>query len=321
MTSTQPVALLTTETFARIHAARFEALLGVGRGLDLHVLTGRDGDAIDGEAAFLSPDEYPDTPANLFRTALKAPSLRWFHTMSAGVDHPAFGALRERGVRLSTSSGAAAVPIAHAVFMHLLALTRRLPRMIANRATAKWDRLPGVDLTGTTVVIAGMGPIGTEAARLAGAFGMRAIGLRRTVRGDEPCETWTLDRWPEALALADHLVLALPLTSATRHILDAGSLAVLKAGATVVNVGRGELIDEPALIESLRSGHLGGAGLDVTAIEPLPSDSPLWTMENVLLTPHNSSAVPSTNGAVTEFFFDNLRRYLRNELLRNEVTG
>ena len=314
-----PVSLMVTTTVAQAHRHRFDAVSNLGRGLELRVLDGSETSPPDAEAAFFSPDEFPDAPARLMVAALKAPSLAWFHTLSAGVDHPVFGSLIARGVRLTTSSGSSAVPIAQAVFMHLLALTRQLPLMLRNRSTATWDRVGGTDLAGGTVVIAGMGPIGVETAKLAAAFGMRAIGLRRTVNGTEPCETWTLARWHEALALADYLVLALPLSSETRHLLDSGSIATLRKGAMVVNVGRGELVDEPALISALQNGHLAGAGLDVTTTEPLPPDSPLWSMENVILTPHNSSAVPSTETAVVDIFFDNLGRYLRGDALRNEV--
>ncbi len=319
MSDKAPVSLLLSEKFVDQFRAKLDPLMNVGRGLDLRVLTGRGSDPTDGEAAFLSPDEFPDAPAGLFRTALKAPALKWFHTLSAGTDHPAFGALVDRGVRLTTSSGAAAVPIAQAVFMQLLALTRGLPTMLRNQSDRTWDRIHGTDLANHTLTIAGMGPIGIEVAQLAAAFGMRAVGLRRTVSGTEPCQTWTLDRWHEALAIADFVVLALPLTAETRLLLDAEAISHMRHGAIVVNVGRGELIDEPAMISALRTGQIGAAGLDVTTVEPLPVDSPLWTMGNVIITPHNSAAIPSTNAAVAEIFFDNLGRYLRGEPLRNEV--
>ncbi len=319
MSDTAPVSIFLSEKFVDQHRSQLDPLMHTGRGLELRVLTGRETDPGDAEAAFLSPDEFPDAPAGLFRSALKAPSLKWFHTLSAGTDHPAFGALVDRGVRLTTSSGAAAVPIAQAVFMQLLALTRGLPTMLRNQADRTWDRVHGIDLANHTVAIAGMGPIGIEVARLAAAFGMRPIGLRRSVSGTEPCQTWTLDRWHEALAIADFVVLALPLTPETRLILDADAISHMRHGAIVVNVGRGELIDEPAMVEALATGQIGAAGLDVTTVEPLPGDSPLWTMGNVIITPHNSAAIPSTNAAVVEIFFDNLRRYLDGDPLRNEV--
>ena len=313
------MSIFLSEAFVEQFRTRLDSMTSFRRELVVRILTGSEDDPSDAEAAFLSPDEFPDAPAQLFRAALGAPSLRWFHTLSAGVDHPAFRSLVDRGVRLTTSSGAAGVPIAQAVFMQLLALTRRLPDMIRNQSDRNWERFHGTDLVGRTVVIAGMGPIGIEVARLASAFGMRAIGLRRNVVGTEPCETWTLDRWTDALAIADFVVLALPLTPQTKNLLGADAIGRLRPGATIVNVGRGELIDEPALIRALQSGRVAAAGLDVTMVEPLPTDSPLWTMKNVIITPHNSAAVPSTSAAVVEIFFDNLGRYLRSEPLRNEV--
>lgn len=319
MNGTAPVSILLSETFVDQFRSRLDEMRTVGRGLEVLVLHGSETDPIDGEATYLSPDEYPNTPAQVFRTALGAPSLKWFQTFSAGTDHPAFGALVERGVRLTTSSGAAAVPIAQAVFMNLLALTRNLPTMLRNQADKNWHRVHGIDLAGRTVAIAGMGPIGIEVAKLANAFGMQPIGLRRSVTGEEPCETWTLDRWHEALGASDFVVLALPLTRETRMLLDAEAIGRMRPGAILVNVGRGELIDEPELIRALTTGQIGAAALDVATVEPLPVDSPLWAMENVIITPHNSAAIPSNHGAAVEIFFDNLGRYLRSETLRNEV--
>jgi phosphoglycerate dehydrogenase-like enzyme len=148
---------------------------------------------------------------------------------------------------------------------------------------------------------------------------MRAIGVRRTPRGDEPCETWPLGRLDELLALADAVVLALPLADETRHLLDARRLALMKRGAWLVNVGRGALVDEPALVEALRNGRLGGAGLDVFEVEPLPPESPLWSLPNVLVTPHNSGDAPGNLERASEIFLDNLARFVRGEPLRNEV--
>jgi phosphoglycerate dehydrogenase-like enzyme len=138
------------------------------------------------------------------------------------------------------------------------------------------------------------------------------------VLGDEPCETWTLDRLPELAATADVLAVALPLTDDTRGIVSAAVIAAMKPGAVFVNVGRGDLVDEPALIEALRSGRLGGAGLDVFATEPLPADSPIWDLPNVIVTPHSSAHTPASGENAAEIFFANLARYARGESLHNE---
>ncbi|MCX5739031.1 MAG: D-2-hydroxyacid dehydrogenase, partial [Proteobacteria bacterium] len=142
---------------------------------------------------------------------------------------------------------------------------------------------------------------------------------RRTPRGDEPCETWPMARLDELLAQVDGLVLALPLSEDTKQVLDARRLALMKRGAWLVNVGRGGLVDEAALISALQSGQLGGAGLDVFEVEPLPPESPLWSMPNVIVTPHNSGDSPANLHRATAIFLDNLGRYVRGEALCNEV--
>ena len=167
--------------------------------------------------------------------------------------------------------------------------------------------------------IIGLGSIGTEVARLAEQFGMRVIGVRRTPNGDEPCETWPTSRLHELLPMVDVLVLTAPLTADTLGMIGARELALLPTGAHVVNVGRGQVIDEPALAAGLASGHLGGAALDVFVVEPLPTESPLWDLPNVIITPHSAGGTPLATVRAAEIFADNLGRYVRGEPLRNEV--
>jgi phosphoglycerate dehydrogenase-like enzyme len=138
------------------------------------------------------------------------------------------------------------------------------------------------------------------------------------VLGDEPCETWTLDRLPELAAAVDVLAVALPLTDDTRGIVSADVIAGMRPGAVFVNVGRGELVDEPALAAALRGGHLGGAGLDVFATEPLPADSPLWDLPNVIVTPHSSALTAASGEGAVEIFLTNLAAYVKGEPLLNE---
>jgi phosphoglycerate dehydrogenase-like enzyme len=148
---------------------------------------------------------------------------------------------------------------------------------------------------------------------------MRVVGMTRSPKGDEPCETWPLSRLRELLPQVDWLVLALPLTSETRGILSAEAIARMKPGACVLNVGRGDLVDEPALLKALESGALGGAGLDVFAEEPLPPESPLWSLPNVIITPHSSGTTPANYPRATAIFVENLRRWRKGETLVNEV--
>ena len=273
------------------------------------------------EVYYFSDDLYPEHTREAAIAGLKASDLRWMHSFSAGVDNPFFQALLDRGVRLTTSSGAQAVPIAQTVLMYLLALSRDLPGWLRDQAEKRWAPREIDDLQGRTLGVVGLGPIGTEVARLGAAFGMRVIGVRRQVQGDEPCETWPLDRLDDLWPVADAVVLAVPLNDDTRHLLDARALSRLKRGALLVNVARGEVVDEGAMIEALRSGALGGAGLDVFEQEPLPADSPLWSMPNVIVTPHSSGTNPGNSDRASAIFLENLGRYLRGEPLRNEVAG
>jgi phosphoglycerate dehydrogenase-like enzyme len=277
------------------------------------------GDPSEVEVAFFSGDLFPDRVREFILALRETQQLRWLHTFSAGVDNPWFHSLRARDVRLTTSSGANAVPIAQTVLLYLLALTRDLARWQDAQRRRVWERHEVVDLQGMTLGVVGLGPIGLEVARLGVALRMRTIGVRRTPLGDEPCETWPLARLDEMLAQADALVLALPLSDDTRHLLDARRLALLKRGALVMNVGRGALIDEAALVAALQSGHLGGAGLDVFEVEPLPAESPLWSLPNVIVTPHCSGDAPGNLDRAAAIFLDNLGRYRRGDPLRNEV--
>ena len=290
-------------------------------GVEIVALEGSDrvGEADLGRitAAFFSGDAWPERSANFLRVCLQSRALQWLHTFSAGIDHPVFRGFVDRGVHVTTSSGSSASPIAQTVMMYLLALTRDLPGWSRAQAEHRWDQRPITELDGMTMGIVGMGPIGCEVARLGSAFGMRPIGLRRTVRGDEPCETWTLDRLPELARIVDVLVLAVPLTDETRGLVDAETLGALRPGALFVNVARGEVVDEEALIDALRSGHLGGAGLDVFTVEPLPAESPLWSLPNAIITPHSSGTTTRAHERAVEIFLDNLARRESGEPLRN----
>ncbi len=278
-----------------------------------------EGDPSRVEIAFFSGDLYPHRVREFVLALRDAKQLRWLHTFSAGVDNPWFQSLRARGVRLTTSSGANAVPIAQTVLLYLLALSRDLARWRDAQQRRAWEPHEVVDLQGLTLGVVGLGPIGLEVARLGAALQMRVVGVRRSPRGDEPCETWPMARLDALLPRTDALVLALPLGDDTRHLLDARRIALLKRGAWIVNVGRGALVDEAALVAALQSGQLGGAGLDVFEVEPLPPESPLWSMPNVIVTPHNSGDSPGNQARVAEIFLDNLARFGRGGALRNEV--
>ena len=161
------------------------------------------------------------------------------------------------------------------MLLYLLALSRDLPRLSRSQANHRWEPHPSTDISNVRLGIVGLGGIGSEVARLAASLEIEAIGLRRTVTGNEICETWTHDRLDDLLGWADAIAVTAPLTDDTRDLFDRAAFARMRPGAWFVNVGRGEIVDEAALIDALVSGHLGGAALDVFAVEPLPPDSPL----------------------------------------------
>jgi phosphoglycerate dehydrogenase-like enzyme len=283
-----------------------------------------DADCARVEAAFFSGDVFPDHSRQFFAAARKAPRLKWLHVFNAGVDHPIYTEILERGVRLTTSTGTTAVPIAQTAIMGLLALARGFPRWLEAQRDHRWDperKAPPRDLQGQTVLILGVGKIGFEIARLARALGLKVVGVRRSPRrADDPVDEL---HPPAALRglvpRCDWLIITCPLTRETRGIIDAGLIAALPRGARIINVARGEIVVEQALIEALRNGHLGGAYLDVFETEPLPPESPLWDLPNVLVTPHNSAVSAGNDERVLAIFLDNLARWHRGEPLLNEV--
>ncbi|MCX8073912.1 MAG: D-2-hydroxyacid dehydrogenase [Candidatus Binatia bacterium] len=264
----------------------------------------------------------PQFTRRFFGVVSRAPRLQWFHVPNAGVDHPAFAAILQRGVVITTSAGANAAPVAHSVMAAVLSFARGLPQWLAAQRSKRWQRLgeQRADLNGQTMVIVGLGAIGREVARLAKAFGLRVIAVRTqaiAVPGaDEVIALADIDR---VLPRADWLVLTCPLTEQTRGLIDAARLERLPPHAHLVNVSRGAVVDEPALIEALRAQRLAGAYLDVFAEEPLPETSPLWELPNVLLSPHDAAGARGNRQRVSELFLDNLRRWLAGEELRNRV--
>jgi phosphoglycerate dehydrogenase-like enzyme len=251
------------------------------------------------------------------KVLLQAPHAHWLHMFSAGLDNPVFGELIRRGVTVTHSAGSSAIPIAHSVIMHVIALCREARPFAIAQTQRRWANSATVDVEGRHIGILGLGSIGTEVARLAGQFGMHVTGLRRTPNGNEPCETWPVERLHELLPLLDDLVLTAPLTEQTSGIIGARELELLPRGAHVVNVGRGELIDEEALIAALHTGRVGGAALDVFVVEPLPDNNPLWVMPNVIVTPHSAGTTPLSAQRAADIFADNLLRFTEGRSLRN----
>lgn len=277
------------------------------------------------EAAFFSADVFPERSRAFFAAVQAAPNLRWLHTFNAGTDNAVFARVRANGARLTTSSGSSAVPIAHTAIGGLLMLARGFPHWLEAQRERQWRPLAQApsDLATQTMVVVGLGAIGTEIARLGRALGLHVIGVRRSpATGDEPVDALVHpDALDEVLPGAHWLALAAPLTPQTERIIDRRRLALLPTGARVLNVGRGALIDEAAMIAALQDGRLAGAYLDVFEEEPLPSSSPLWGLPNVIVTPHNSAASTGNEARTWEYFVENFDAWLAGRPLRNEVTG
>ncbi len=270
--------------------------------------------------AFFSGDVWPARTREMMISILKAKNLEWLHTFSAGVDSPVFQTMLERGVRITNSAGASSSSIAQTVVMYMLALSRDLPEWQRAQERHEWQQRSFQELSGATIAVIGLGAIGQEVVRLSQALDMNVIACRRTPHGDEPCPTYSLAELHVVLHDADWIVIALPLNADTRHIINAEVIAKMKPGACFINVGRGELVDEQALVSALQTGHLGGAGLDVFEVEPLPTQSALWDMPNVIITPHNSATTPQSHHRAALIFIDNVARHAKGLVLRNEVT-
>ena len=251
-----------------------------------------------------------------------APALRLLQMTSAGVDKldPAVW----EQVTVCNGNGISAEPIAEHVIMMLLMLARNAPHLLRRQREHVWDRgVSGREIAGMTLAIVGMGAIGSAVARRARALGLRVLAVRRsaTRRAADGCadEVYPPDELLRVLAQADAVVLATPLTAETRGLIGAAELAAMPPGSYLVNVARGAVVDEPALIAALAEGRLGGAALDVVAQEPLPPESPLWEMENVIITPHSATRSDRSSERMAEFVCANLRRYLDGEPLQNVV--
>ncbi|MEX1255858.1 MAG: D-2-hydroxyacid dehydrogenase [Dehalococcoidia bacterium] len=248
------------------------------------------------------------------------PNLRWFHSFAAGVDHPAFRALLERGVTVTNSPGGSSPAIAQYVIGMMLRVAKRMDAWAESQRDRRWAPIPTEELTGKTLGIIGVGHIGGEVARLAQAFGMRVVGCRRSQRRIRHVdEIVPPERLRDLLTRADFVVLAVPLTAATEGLIGETELRAMRDDAWLINVSRGRVVDEAALVRALRDGVIGGACLDVFHQEPLPLESELWSLPNAIVTPHNSGWSPLNRDRVADIFLDNLRRYASRRPLRNVV--
>lgn len=253
------------------------------------------------------------------------PRLRWFQSIAAGVDSVPLRAIADRGVIVTNTRGVHAPNISEHVLAMMLAFARGLPGLVLAQHRREWldgdDRWRVFELAGQHVVVLGMGAIGSAVATKCTALGMRVTGVRTTAGGADSSgiDTVAFDQMRPLLASADHLVCTLPLTENTRGMVDDELLGSLKAGSFVYNVGRGAVIDTGSLQRQIQSGRLAGAGLDVTDPEPLPADSLLWTMPNVLITAHSSGATPHYWNRVARILTDNCHAWRVGAPLVNVV--
>jgi phosphoglycerate dehydrogenase-like enzyme len=247
------------------------------------------------------------------------PDLKWLTTQGTGVDGWPLSIIKKHNLVLTNGAGVGAIPISEYVVMGLLAGLKGFPELVRAQDRREWLKTPPsrAEMHGKRALVYGYGGIGRAIAERLRPFGVTVTGVRRNP-GGEPGVIADAD-WEAALPETDLLILSVPLTGATSFLVSKKQLAALPKGAWVANIARGGLIDTAALIASLKSGHLGGAYLDVTDPEPLPSDSELWSLPNVILTPHSSWATEHQMERAAEIFRENFERYVRGEPLKNVV--
>ena len=284
------------------------------------------------EAAYYSRDIWEGTEKSALSPAAqafwaiidRAQNLKWMAVYSAGMDQKRYVDAMQRGIRLTSSAGAQAEAVGLACVTGVLALARGVPHWLAAQQRHEWSPLRGrdvpPDIPGQTAVIVGTGYIGSVIARVLQAAGMKTIGIRRSVAPanyfDQMLPPTALDG---LLPACDWLVIACPLAPETRNLIDARRLALMKPTAGIANIARGEIVDEAALVAALQAGRLQHAYLDVFHTEPLPAESPLWRLPNVLISPHNAGASTGTYARGVEIFLRNLDSYLTGRVLENEA--
>jgi len=268
------------------------------------------------------------------RLLSRAPHLTWVHAATSGVERALTPAARDRDVLVTNARGVFSRPIAEHVLLMILAVSRHLPELLELQRERTWQPLEGRELRELTIGIVGYGSLGRSVASLASAFGARVIALRRRPEGAAAAGTDEEDGFPfeprvdqvfgpdrlhELLAASDIVVLAAPLTPETEGMIDEAAIGAMKRDAWLINVARGRLVDDTALVRALRDNRIGGAALDTFRDEPLPPGSPYWELPNVILTPHTAWSSSRVLDRSIDLFCDNLVRFSRGEPLRNVV--
>ena len=252
------------------------------------------------------------------------PNIKWIQSSSAGMDKHMYPALRQSDVVLTNAAGLYAKHVADQAFALLLGLARGIHESVRNQDKHQWGgrrSMPMIEIDGFKIGIVGMGGIGMEMAKRAKGFDMHVIAVDayRTDKPDNVDELVGMDQLSNVMRQVDVVMIACPLTEETRGLINKDNLSVMQPTAFFINVARGPIVNEPDLIEILQAGTIAAAGLDVTEVEPLAADSPLWDFDNVIISPHSAGGSQHRIRRITEFFLDNLERYLKGEELKNVV--
>ena len=299
-----------------------EQILAISSAVELIEIPAHEVTAVDGVEILLAEggnrSHYPGELDREDYRKFFTPSLRWVQLCSTGFNDNITPQVLDGTVTLTNAAGLHTIPIAESVLAAMLNHCKRLAQRRVDQKAHRWGRLDNDELSGRTVLIIGLGEIGKRVARLCKAFDMTVIGTRRTA---EPVagvdEVFPVDALIERLAEADYVVAAVPHTPETEGMLGAEAFRAMKPSTYFINVGRGQVVDEPVMIEALREGRLAGAYLDALAEEPLAEDHVLWDMENVFIVPHDSHSSPFIGDRMVDIFCDNLRRYVARTPLEN----
>lgn len=253
----------------------------------------------------------------------RAPKLKWIQTMGAGVNRYLTRELIESPIVMTNASGIHATPIGEHIVTMMLMLVKDIPLYYQRQQKKEWKKTDIGVLRDKTVGIVGLGNIGREAARLSKAFGAMVVAVHRSAKTGERARYVDImlprERLTELLKQCDFVVLSVPLTAETKHFISERELRAMKPSAYLINIARGDIVDEPVLIRALKEHWIAGAALDVFSKEPLPKENELWELPNVILTPHVAAQTPEQDWLATQLFADNLRRYLQGKRLRNIV--
>ena len=253
------------------------------------------------------------------------PDLKWVQTTSSGIGQTIKKwnyHLRMPNTIYTSARGVHAQALAEFCLLIMLTFNKKLFQTIQQQKEKNWERLSGTDLRKKTIGIIGMGKVGQEVARIAKCFGMTVLGIKRNIEGIEPSslhadELYMPEDLHSVLPRSEYLVLIAPHTKETERMIGQEQLYMLPKGAILINIARGALVDEPALVDALKDGHLRGAGLDVFEVEPLAKSSPFWEMENVIISPHSGSTSDGENGLITDIFCENIINFLQGKPMRN----